>query len=71
MHEQIFERLNEGTKHVRLLNLLPYLMLFFIVSLNSQLEKRLKHYRHILDRNMRTSIDQCFQRAGLQQEDYK
>ena len=65
VHEQLFEKLNDGSKHVRFFNLLPYLMLFFIVSLNGQLDTRLKHYRRMLDRNMHTSIDQCFQRAGL------
>jgi len=59
-HEQIFESLNEGNKQVKFTNFLPYLMLFFIVSLNNKLEKRLKHYKTILDPNLKNSLYQCF-----------
>lgn len=33
-HQQVFEVLNEGTRFVRFMKLLPFMMLFFIVHLN-------------------------------------
>lgn len=45
--------------------MLPFLMIFFIAHLFNKLKKRQDNYNEILDPNQKTSIFQCFQRAGL------
>ena len=71
VHLQVFEALNEGNKFVKFSTMLPYLMIFFLVELNSQVDKRLKNYSDLLDPHLKTSIFNCFRRAGLRKEDLR
>lgn len=70
VHLEVFEALNEGNKYIKFSTMLPYLMIFFLIHLNHQVDKRLKNFSDLLDPNQRTSIFNCFKRAGYRNEDF-
>ena len=69
IHQKVFEEMNDGNTYVKFSKMLPYMMIFFLIHLNMQLEKRLKNYKDLLDPHQKTSLYNCFVRAGVKPHD--
>jgi len=48
-HQKVFEEMNDGNSYVKFGKMLPYLMIFFLIHLNTQLEKRIKNLKDLMD----------------------